>query len=244
MTRLRPDAGSRSALAALAIIEEVAAAGPGITALEITHRLRMSRSAAYRLLGVLVESEYLVRTPDLGGFALGRRIDRLVGIPSTAADRLREAVDAVRAEARFGIHLVLYQSKPPGQQPGLELFDIDPDFPLSDPARIVGNLDCSAIGRVVAAEVRGERPMFASQCEMLVPGFGCVATPIRSPDDDLVAVLAASAPAHRVADPDSLVAFLAPHARTLALLLSAATSGVTRTDGSFGCGRPIDNNGS
>ncbi|MHA7665147.1 helix-turn-helix domain-containing protein [Mycolicibacterium sp. HS_4_1] len=85
---LRPDAGSRSALAALAIIEEVAAAGPGVTALDITHRLRMSRSSAYRLLAVLVDSEYLVRTPDLGGFALGRRIDRLVGIPSTPADRL------------------------------------------------------------------------------------------------------------------------------------------------------------
>ncbi|MUM32433.1 helix-turn-helix domain-containing protein, partial [Mycolicibacterium sp. CBMA 361] len=164
MTRaLRPDAGSRSALAALAIIEEVAAAGPGITALEITGRLRMSRSSAYRLLGVLVESEYLVRTPDLSGFALGRRIDRLVGIPSTPADRLREAVDAVRAEARFGIHLVLHRPLSPARQPALELFDIDPDFPLSDPDRIVAEPDCSAIGRIAAADARGERPAFVSQ---------------------------------------------------------------------------------
>lgn len=215
MTRaLRPDAGSRSALAALSIIEEVAAAGPGITALEITHRLRMSRSSAYRLLAVLLESEYLVRTPDLGGFALGRRIDRLVGIPTTPADRLREAVDAVRAEARFGIHLVLHRPK---RQPVLELFDIDPDFPLSDPARVIAEPECSAIGRIVAADARGERPAFATQRGILVPGHGCLALPIRGADASLVAVLAASAPSHRVADADTLMTFLTPHARAVAL---------------------------
>lgn len=222
MTRaLRPDAGSRSALAALAIIEEVAAAGPGITALEITHRLRMSRSAAYRLLGVLVESEYLVRTPDLGGFALGRRIDRLVGIPSTPADRVREAVDAVRAEARFGIHLVLHRPLAPATQPALELFDIDPDFPLSDPERIVAEPDCSAIGRIISADARGERPAFATQRGLMVPGHGCLAVPIRGQDCSLIAVLAASAPIHRVADSDTLVSFLTPHAQALAAACTA-----------------------
>ena len=221
MTRaLRPDAGSRSALAALAIIEEVAAAGPGITALDITHRLRMSRSSVYRLLAVLVDSEYLVRTPELGGFALGRRIDRLVGIPSTPADRLREAVDAVRAEARFGIHLVLHR---PTRWPAVELFDIDPDFPLSDPARVIAEPDCSAIGRMVAADARGERPAFATQHGNLVPGHGCLALPIRGADDSLIAVLAASTPAHRVADPDALMAFLTPHAR--AVTIACTTDG-------------------
>ncbi len=220
---LRPDAGSRSALAALAIIEEVAATGPGITALDLTHRLRMSRSSAYRLLAVLVDSEYLVRTPDLGGFALGRRIDRLVGIPSTPADRLREAVDAVRAEARFGIHLVLHRPLAPAPQPALELFDIDPDFPLSDPARVIAEPDCSAIGRMIAADARGERPAFSTQRGILVPGHGCLALPIRGADDSLIAVLAASAPAHRVADPDALMAFLTPHAR--AVTIACATGG-------------------
>jgi hypothetical protein len=110
----------------------------------------------------------------------------------------------------------------------LELFDIDPDFPLSDPARIVAEPDCSAMGRIVAADARGEHPEFAAQRGILVPGHGCLAVPVRRSDNSLIAVLAASAPAHRVAEPATLVAFLTPYAQALAL---ACTSHVDDRSG-------------
>ncbi|MDT7644069.1 MAG: hypothetical protein QOC75_1069, partial [Pseudonocardiales bacterium] len=64
----------RNALAALA---EVVSAGPGVTASEISAALRLPRATTYRLLNLLVAEEYLVRLPDLRGFALGARAGRL-----------------------------------------------------------------------------------------------------------------------------------------------------------------------
>ncbi|SEA28144.1 hypothetical protein SAMN04488580_102244 [Mycobacterium sp. 283mftsu] len=80
----------------------------------------------------------------------------------------------------------------------------------------------AAIGRIVAADARGERPAFSTQRGILVPGHGCLALPIRSADDSLIAVLAASAPSHRVADTDTLMAFLTPHARAVSLACTTA----------------------
>ncbi|WP_279580892.1 helix-turn-helix domain-containing protein [Fodinicola feengrottensis] len=53
----------------LAIIEEVVAAGPGVTAKEISAALKLPPATTYRLLNLLVGEEYLVRLPDLRGFA-------------------------------------------------------------------------------------------------------------------------------------------------------------------------------
>ena len=52
---------------ALLILEEVAAAGVGVTAKEISAALRIPPATTYRLLNLLVAEEYLVRLPDLGG---------------------------------------------------------------------------------------------------------------------------------------------------------------------------------
>ncbi|HKS47065.1 MAG TPA: helix-turn-helix domain-containing protein, partial [Amycolatopsis sp.] len=58
---------------ALAVLEEVVAAGPGVTAKEISAALKLPPATTYRLLNLLVAKGYLVRLPDLRGFALGRR---------------------------------------------------------------------------------------------------------------------------------------------------------------------------
>lgn len=59
---------------ALAVLQVVAAAEPGITAREIHEQLVMPRATAYRILQHLVAEGYLVRSPDLRGFALGNRM--------------------------------------------------------------------------------------------------------------------------------------------------------------------------
>ena len=72
--------------------------------------LKLPQATTYRLLNLLVGEEYLVRLPDLHGFALGRKVAGLTGgsgrVPlSTAA---REVVADLRQHVRAGIHLVLY----------------------------------------------------------------------------------------------------------------------------------------
>nr|UXN29258.1 helix-turn-helix domain-containing protein [Curtobacterium flaccumfaciens] len=59
---------------ALAVLEAVAHAGPGVTAQQISDALGMPRATTYRLITLLVEDEYLVRLPDLRGFALGHKV--------------------------------------------------------------------------------------------------------------------------------------------------------------------------
>jgi DNA-binding IclR family transcriptional regulator len=69
---------------ALDVLRTVAQAGPGITAKEISARLRLPPATAYRLLNLLVGEEYLVRLPDLTGFALGARFGELVDLAAAS----------------------------------------------------------------------------------------------------------------------------------------------------------------
>lgn len=62
---------------AFAVLEAVAELGPGATTRELVDVLPMSRATVYRILKHLVAEEYLVRTPDLRGFALGARLRAL-----------------------------------------------------------------------------------------------------------------------------------------------------------------------
>ncbi|MCU1515966.1 MAG: IclR family transcriptional regulator, partial [Pseudarthrobacter sp.] len=71
-------AGSGPASNSLRILETVARFGTGSTAKEITDTLRMPPATAYTMLNALVGDEYLVRTSDLRGFALGHAISGLV----------------------------------------------------------------------------------------------------------------------------------------------------------------------
>jgi DNA-binding IclR family transcriptional regulator len=62
---------------AFAVLEEVARCGPGVTGMEVSRNLGLPKATTYRLLNLLVEDEYLVRMPDLSGFALGRKVEML-----------------------------------------------------------------------------------------------------------------------------------------------------------------------
>ncbi|MEJ3651936.1 IclR family transcriptional regulator C-terminal domain-containing protein [Actinomycetes bacterium KLBMP 9759] len=235
----------RAVRSALAVLEEVVAAGPGVTAKEISAALRLPQATTYRLLNLLVDEEYLVRLPDLRGFALGRRAARLAlpmtPVPSTAA---RAVVAHLRGMVRWGVHLASFTTG------HVELVDTDPDHPPAEPALIARYPHASALGKLLLAEqpewravVRDLRRFtehtvdaaeldrqlagvaeveLARQCGELRTDRGCLAVPVRSPDGaTLVAGLALAGPPNRVAEPnEELVALLREHAARLAPLLA------------------------
>lgn len=133
---------------ALTVLEEVARCGAGVTARQVSDNLGLPRATAYRLLNLLVQDEYLVRMPDLRGFALGRKVVELARF--VAPDRPPEAVRLIltdlRARIRGGVHLVRYD------RDGLRIIDADPDFPPSSPTGGGVPLRVSAMGRLLLAE--------------------------------------------------------------------------------------------
>ncbi len=231
---------------ALAVLEEVVAAGPGVTAKEISTALRLPSATTYRLLNLLVADEYLVRLPDLKGFALGRRAARLALpvdlTPSTAA---RAVVEHLRTQVRWGVHLASFAS---GQ---VVVIDPDLDHPPSDASVLARFPQASALGRLLLAEQADWRALVrelraltphtvaeADELEKVLAGVaadgwarqlgelqaerGCLAVAIRAPGDGrLVAGLALAGPVARVAEPnDALLDLLRHHADRLAPLLA------------------------
>jgi DNA-binding IclR family transcriptional regulator len=236
----------RAVRSALAVLEEVVAAGPGVTAKEISAALKLPQATTYRLLNLLVGEEYLVRLPDLRGFALGRRAARLalpvVATPPTAA---RAVVEHLRGLVRWGVHLA---SLTTGQ---VTLVDPDPDHPPAEPTLIARYPHASALGKLLLADQPDWRAVsrdlrrftehtvvdagvldrqlavvaeggVARQCGELRADRGCLAVPVRAPGTgSLVAGLALAGPPHRVAEPnDELVALLREHAERLSPLLA------------------------
>ncbi|CAN5322152.1 IclR family transcriptional regulator [soil metagenome] len=230
----------RAIHSALVVLEEVARCGPGVTAREVSHNLALPRATTYRLLNLLVQEEYLVRLPDLSGFALGSKVAQLAGL-APVAPRLPRAARAVVSELRDsirgGVHLVRYENA------RLHVTDVDPDFPLSNPGRIARFVDASAMGRLLLAEL-GESELlqtltverspaavhslasetrtrgYAVQVGELTPGYGCLAVPIRDAEGSLVAGLCLSAPTTRVERPGGTLATLVEGSRLLAPLLA------------------------
>ena len=236
----------RAVRSALAVLEEVVAAGPGVSAKEISAALKLPQATTYRLLNLLVAEEYLVRLPDLRGFALGRRAARLAtpvvpGPPAAA----RAVVEHLRGMVRWGVHLASFR----GAQ--LTLVDADPDHPPSDAALLARHPHASALGRLLLAEqadwralardLRGltahtttaaaeldarlaevARTGLARQCGEVRADRGCLAVPVRDPGSGvLVAGLALCGPAARVAEPnEDLVRLLREHAERLVPLLA------------------------
>ncbi|GAA2548263.1 IclR family transcriptional regulator [Pseudonocardia hydrocarbonoxydans] len=236
----------RAVRSALAVLEEVVASGPGVTAKEISAALKLPQATTYRLLNLLVGEEYLVRLPDLRGFALGRRAARLalpvVPRPPAAA---RAVVEHLRAMVRWGVHLASLRGGT------LTLVDPDPDHPPSEAAVLARYPHASALGRLLLADqadwravARDLRPLtahtvtgaaelgarladvaasgLARQCGELRADRGCLAVPVRDPATGaLVAGLALCGPATRVAEPnDELVRLLREHAERLVPLLA------------------------
>ena len=197
---------------ALAVLEAVAHAGPGVTAQQLSDRLGLPRATTYRLINLLVQDEYLVRMPDLRGFALGRKVAELADVAHAqdAALSVRETLADLRGRIRGGVHLAVFRNG------HVVPVDVDPDFPLSDPRRITTDLSVSALGRLLLAE-RAARTIpsptrYTTQEGELTPGFGCLAIPVRGKDDRLVGGLALAMPAARLADRDGLLALVADSA--------------------------------
>jgi DNA-binding IclR family transcriptional regulator len=133
---------------ALAILETVARVGAGVTAKEVADELGLPPATTYRLLNLLVGEEYLVRLPDLHGFAMGRKAARLTGAVATAplCTAAREVVAELRGQVRCGVHLVLCTSST------LHCADVDPDHPLQAPELVERHLHASAPGKLLLAE--------------------------------------------------------------------------------------------
>lgn len=232
--RARQPAAVRSALA---VLEAVAHFGVGVTAREVSDSLGLPKATTYRLLNLLVQDEYLVRTTDLSGFALGSKVGRLGHSLSPPPPRAaRDVLAGVRSSIRGGVHLVRFDAA------RIVLADIDPDFPLSDGARLTRELDTSAVGRLLLAELGGDgypswsvtRPTsvvraliaetastgYARQLHEFAPGHGCLALPIRDEAGALVAGLAVAAPAARIEHPAALLDIVRPAAARLEPLLA------------------------
>ncbi|RUQ84902.1 transcriptional regulator [Labedella gwakjiensis] len=218
---------------ALAVLEEVAARGAGVTARELSDALRMPRATTYRLINLLVQEEYLVRMPDLTGFTLGRKVLQLAHLvaPSPPPRAAREVMTRLRSGIRGGVHLARYDTD------RIAVVDVDEDFPLSDESRIVREWDASAMGRLLLAErdvsetpTRSTRSVaaivedtrragFARQVDELVPGFGCLAVPIRDEGGRLVASVCFAAPRSRIEQPGDVLEMLENGAEELGRLL-------------------------
>jgi len=198
---------------ALVVLEEVACCGPWVTARAMSENLGFPRATTYRLLNLLVQEEYLVRLPDLSGFALGLKVVQLAGvsIPLRPPQAVRDLLAGLRGSVRGGIHLVRCD------EARLGIVDADPDFPLSNPARLMRYRDASALGRLLLTELReaGTLPAsaterspvevtrlagktrargFAVQVDESAIGYGCLAVPIRDRAGMLVAGVCLSAP--------------------------------------------------
>ncbi|KQS69166.1 IclR family transcriptional regulator [Modestobacter sp. Leaf380] len=205
---------------ALAVLEEVARAGAGVNAKEVAEALGMPPATTYRLLNLLVGEEYLVRLPDLHGFALGAKVAGLAGAiaPARVPTAARDVLGGLRGQVRAGVHLVLVAGAT------LRCADVDPDLPLASVGLVEGHLHATAVGHLVLAEeddwrdavhhpgrlvaltaATPTRPAdveaclgqvrahgWAGQSGQLHEGVACLAVPVRGATGLLVAAVAVS----------------------------------------------------
>lgn len=207
---------------ALSMLEAVAAMGAGVTARQLAERLGMPRATTYRLLNLLVQDEYLVRTPDLTGFALGTKVALLAG--SIGVERIpraaRDVLERTRASARGGIHLVLYR------QDRVIVADEDPDFPLSNRQGLQHEPTRYALG-LLPFVVRGEGTddLIAELREHGVIRArdgqrGCLVAPITDAAGTLAGALSYAGPRRHIDESDAIAESVVAAARELGPLLT------------------------
>lgn len=223
---------------ALTVLEEVARCGTGVTARDVSDNLGLPRATTYRLLNLLVQDEYLVRMPDLKGFALGNKVVELADrvVPPKPPLAARQILSEVRAQTRGAIHLVRYDRS------RLTFIDADPDFPVSDTFRLTRFLETSALGRLLLAELDAvdvHDPREAEQYGLtreeaqeirsngyvrhesaLEPSRGCLALAIRDAEGVLVAGLGFTGPVEMIRNPGSTLQILQTTTTRLAPLLA------------------------
>jgi DNA-binding IclR family transcriptional regulator len=146
--------GPSTASNPLRILEIVARFGTGTTAKEITEALQMPPATAYRMLNSLVGDEYLVRTSDLRGFALGHAISGLImaAVPPIVPTAARSAIEEFRSGNRFAVHLIFFRNA------CLRVADEDPDYPLQSESDMLRHPHASAVGKLMLAELGDEAP--------------------------------------------------------------------------------------
>lgn len=140
---------SSATVNSLRILETIARLGPGTTAKDITDALSMPPATAYRLLNALVGDEYLARTADLRGFALGHAITGLISastVPSVPTSA-RGVLEEFRGQTRFAVHLVAFQLT------SIKIADSDPDHPPRSEAEVTRYLHASAAGKLFLSQL-------------------------------------------------------------------------------------------
>ncbi len=149
MSHRSGDRGRSTASNSLRILEVVARFGTGTTAKEITDALQMPPATAYRLLNSLVGEEYLARTSDLRGFALGHAISGLItaATPPTVSTAAHTAIEEFRNGTRFAVHLIMFRNA------SLRIADEDPDHPLNSAFEMLRYPHASAAGKLMLAEL-------------------------------------------------------------------------------------------
>ncbi|MDV2476738.1 IclR family transcriptional regulator [Rhodococcus zopfii] len=132
---------------ALVMLEAVAHLGPGATAKEIARFAGVAPTTAYRMLNLLVADGFLVRVPDLSGFALGRRTAELsrAAVAADPSPTLHDTVEDLRSHTRFGLHVASFAG---GR---LRFVDQDPDHEIVGIALLAKNLHANALGKVMLA---------------------------------------------------------------------------------------------
>ncbi|MEC3954025.1 IclR family transcriptional regulator C-terminal domain-containing protein [Nocardia sp. CDC153] len=207
----------------IAILEAVADCGVGVTAKEIAQRLGIAPATTYRLLNSLVADEYLVRTADLRGFALGARLRGFaaaVNVPAvpTAA---RGLLDEFRASTRFAVHLMHFRPA------AVQVLSEDPDHPIPGERELARHLHASAAGKLLLASRTEWRTLvahpvriaartkvdhaalagdlqavrdtgYARAADELVPGVACLALPIYNGTGTLSGALCLTGPSNRL----------------------------------------------
>ena len=149
MNYYRPTSKPSTASNPLKILEVVAQYGTGTTAKEITDALQMPQATAYRVLNSLVADEYLARTSDLRGFALGHAISGLVTAanPPTVPTAARTVIEDFRRGNRFAVHLIMFRNA------SLRIADEDRDYPLHSAFEMLRYPHASAAGKLMLAEL-------------------------------------------------------------------------------------------
>jgi DNA-binding IclR family transcriptional regulator len=143
----RPSAASSP----LKVLEVVAQYGTGTTAKEITDALQIPQATAYRVLNSLVADEYLARTSDLRGFALGHAISGLISAasPPAVSTAARTLIEDFRQGNRFAVHLIMFASS------SLRVADEDRDYPLPAVFEMLRYPHASAAGKLMLAGLTG-----------------------------------------------------------------------------------------
>lgn len=129
------------------MLEAVAYLGAGATAKQIAAHTHVPPATAYRMLNFLVADGFLVRVPDLSGFALGQRTSELA-YAATGSDNIRsvtQVVDAMRAETRHGLYVATFRGGT------VRMVDADPDHETVSAPTIMRNPHAHAVGKLMLA---------------------------------------------------------------------------------------------